>query len=127
MPIKKPLVIFSIAFFSTCIALIAHLIFSPSNYDIRRSIFIYIVIYGGLNSVYEIFKNRNTAGYGISRSRAVGWLLGFTAGLYFGSQASIYFSLGSIESSSVAVGISFGCGEAGGQAGSFLGNKIFSV
>lgn len=126
---KKMSRIFGLAFFSSCSVVILHLLFLSSDTNLKRSILVYILTYGSLNLAYTVFKNRNlpNSNYRISLIHAIGWLLGFTAGLYFGSQASIYLGFGSIDSSNIAVGICLMFGVANGEIGSFLGKAVLPI
>ena len=119
---------FGIAFFTTCVALIMHLLFLSPNSGTKRAIAIYFLVYGGLFSAFEIFKHRNEPSYGISPSRAVGGALGFVAGIY-GSYlicilAGFADDASPIDSSDIIVGICFGSAEASRQIGSFFGNVL---
>ena len=125
---KNILKLLGITFFTICVALITHLIFWSPNSDTKRAIAIYFLVYGGLFSAVEIFKQRKKTGYGISPSRAVGGALGFVGGIYgiyllfilFG----IYDDASPIDSSGIIVGICFGSAEASRQIGSFLGSVL---
>lgn len=120
-----------IAFFAICTVLIVHLVFFSSNRDIGRSIFVYVLTYGGLNSAFEIFKHRNAPNYGISVGRAIGGTIGLIAGCYFGYQACILANLfdgvGPIESSSITATITFTSGVFCLQIGSFFGNVLLPI
>lgn len=119
--------IFGLAFFSTCSVVILQLLFLCSDTNLKRSILIYILTYGSLNSAYTIFKNRNLPNCGVSLTRAMAWLLGSTAGLYFGSQASIYLGFGSINSSSIATAVCFMFGVANGEIAIFLSKAVLPI
>ena len=122
---------FGIAFFTTCVALIMHLLFLSPNSGTKRAIAIYFLVYGGLFSAFEIFKHRNESGYGISPSRAVGGALGFVAGIYGSYLLCILVGISDdvspIDSSDIIVGICFGSAEASRQIGSFLGNNLLPM
>lgn len=128
---KNIFLVFSIPFFAICTVLILHLIFFSPNRDIGRSIFVYVLTYGGLNSASEIFKHRNAPNYGISVGSAIGGMLGLIAGCYLGYQACILAGLfdgvGPIESSSITVTITLMSGVVCLQIGSFLGNVLLLV
>lgn len=91
---------------------------------VKETIFIYTLTYGGIFLAFKIFKYRNAPTDKILVCCAIGWVLGLTAGFYLGYQVSIFAGVGSIKSSSVAVGICFGFGTANSQIGSFLGNVL---
>ncbi|MDJ0773733.1 MAG: hypothetical protein QNJ49_09960 [Mastigocoleus sp. MO_167.B18] len=123
--------VLSIGFFAICSFAILHLFFSSPNRDLKRSILIYLLTYGGLNSAFEIFRHRNLPNYGISVAPAIGGTLGFIAGCYFGYQASIlvgiFDGVGSIESSSITVTITLTSGVIGLQIGSSLGHILLPI
>jgi len=101
------------------------MLFSPLGSQIRRTIFIYTMIYGGGNLLFEILKNRNSQNLKISPKLNIGWFLGLIAGFYFGYLISIYMGVGSPQFSNVAVGICFGFGIANSQIGRFFGKLLF--
>ncbi|MGL6337857.1 MAG: hypothetical protein ACRC80_01805 [Waterburya sp.] len=113
-----------------------HLFFSPQNSETQKEIITYSLMYGGLFSVFEIFKHRNDRVYGISPSRVIGATLGLVAGFY-GSYlicilAGIFdgvttFEASSLTSSSITVGISFGGAELSRQLGSFFAHVLLPV
>ena len=125
---RNILLVFSIAFFTFCIILIVHLFFSSPDSDIRRAIFTYLLIYGGLISAFEIFKHRNEPNFGISPISATGATLGFIAAFYFSYQicilSGIFDGTDSIETSSVTLVLSFVSAEVGRQIGSYLGSIL---
>ena len=128
---KKIILIVGVTFFATCIVLILHLLFSSLNDETRKSIFIYLSIYGSGISAKYIFQYRNAPNYGISISRAIGSALGLMGGFYFGYQicilAGIFDGVSSIDSSSITIAISFGSGEAGRLIGSYLGHILLPI
>ena len=82
-------------------------------------------------SVWQIFRYINASNYGVSFGSAIGATLGFIAGFYFGYQVSIlagiFDGVGSIDSSSITIAMSFGSGEAGRLIGSSLGNVLLPI
>lgn len=54
---KKIPLILSIAFFAGCIALIIYMLSSPLNPATKKSILIYLLVYGGLTAIIYLFKN----------------------------------------------------------------------
>ncbi|MEO0966850.1 MAG: hypothetical protein AAFX80_00615 [Cyanobacteria bacterium J06639_18] len=128
---KKILSIAGVIFFATCIVLILHLLFSSLNDETRKSIFIYLSIYGSGISAKYIFQYRNAPNYGISISRAFGSALGLIGGFYFGYQicilVGIFDGISPIQTSNITVAIGFGSAELGRQVGNFLGYILLPI
>lgn len=128
---KKILLTASVVFFATCIVLILHLLFSYLNDETRKSIFIYLSIYGSGMSAKYIFQYRNAPNYGISISRAIGSALGLIGGFYFGYQicvlTGIFDGISPIGTSNITIGIGFGSAELGRQIGNFLGHVLLPI
>ncbi len=145
------LLIFSVVFFSFCILKTTHLFFLFRNTTIIKTIFISLLVYGGLISVENIFKNRNSANYGISVGRAIGATIGFIAGFYFGYQICVLSGIfdgaspeaknpesantgntnpdntNPKELSAITFALSFVSAEIGRLIGGFLGNFLLPV
>ena len=127
---KKIFLILTIAFFAGCIVLIIHMLSSSLNPATKQSILIYLLVYGGLTTIFYLFKNRNVPRYGFSVIRTIGATLGLIAGFYFGYQfcilAGIFDGVNPIATSYITTAISFGSGVIGLQIGSVLSNNILS-
>lgn len=150
------LLIFGIAFFTCCIILIIRLFFLSRNTTIIRTIFIYLLVYGGSISVENIFKYRNAPNYGISVGRAIGATIGAIAGFYLGYQIFVLSGIFDVaspeakspesvntgntnpdntnpdntnpnEPSAITFTLSFVSAEIGRLIGGFLGNFLFPV
>lgn len=121
------LLFLGIAYFTVCTISIVHLLFFFSNREIKISILIYLLVYGGLNSAWEIIEHRNAPNYGVNVGCAIGGTLGFTAGCYLGYQACILAGSDSIETSAITAAITLGSGTFCLQIGSIFGNVLLPI
>ena len=135
------LLILSVTFFAFCIVSIIHLFFLSRNTTIIRTIFIYLLVYGGSISVENIFKYKNAPNYGISFGRAIGATIGAVAGFYLGYQIFVLSGIFDAvspdseipdteapdEPSAITFTLSFVSAEIGRLIGGFLGNFLLSV
>lgn len=121
---QKILFIYGITFFTFCVSLIVHMLFLFTDYDVKRAIFIYTLIYGCASLLLETYKQINKSIYTISLGRFIGLIIGLSAGFYTGYQVNVLLKIGSLESSNIAVGVCFMFGIANSKLGSYLGNKI---
>ena len=135
------LLISSITFFTLCIVSIIHLFLVSRNTTIIKTIFIYLLIYGGSTSLFEIYKGKNAPNYGISVGRAIGATLGSIAGFYLGYQVFILSSIfdtaspdvvspdaaSSNELSGITFTLSFVSAEVARLIGSVLGNILLPI
>lgn len=120
--------IFNIVFFLFCSTVLLQMFFLSSNRAVIKTIFIYLLTYGGLVSAFEIYKGRNDLYYGISIGSFVGAAFGAASGFYVGYQICILVNIidseNIIESSSIALTIAWITAEIGRQIGGFLGNFL---
>lgn len=100
--------------------------FSFSDYSIKKTILIYTLSYISIVLVLKIFKHHNTLDRKISAGRGIGWLLGLTAGFYFGYHLNILAGIGSIKSSNIAVAICFACGIVNSEIGGYLAKTLLT-
>lgn len=121
------LLLLGIGYFTVCTISIVHLLFFFSNREIKISILIYLLVYGGLNSASEIFEHRNAPNYGVTVGCATGGTLGLTAGCYLGYQACVLAGLDPTEMSPTTGAITLMSGVFCLQIGSFLGNILLPI
>ena len=116
-----------IVYFTLSTISIVHLLFFFSNSEIKKSILIYLLVYGGLNSAWEIFEHRNALNYGVNVGCAIGGTLGFTAGCYLGYQACILAGSDSIETSATTGAITLASGVLCLRLGSIFANVLLPI
>jgi hypothetical protein len=128
----------SFAFFSLCIILVIQLFFLSPNHEISKEILLFCLVYGGICLFWEIVRivnQRSYLNYKILFSRAIGAAFGLLGGFYCGylfcilvgiMNSTSSFESSAVESSAIAVGISFGSGEAGRQMGLFCSSVLLS-
>ena len=125
------LLLLGIAYFTVCIISIVSLLLFFSNRDINReikiSILIYLLVYGGLNSAFEIFKHRNAPNYGVTVGSAIGGTLGFIAGCHLGYQTCILAGSDLTEMSPTTSAITLMSGVFCLQIGSIFGNVLLPI